>query len=53
MEDTEKIYTECITAFNRESIIKCAKRDEETPFGFLLSYLKRKAEHRWDSAKSR
>lgn len=40
MEDTETIYTECITAFNRESIIKCAERDEETPFGFLLSYLK-------------
>lgn len=40
MEDTEKIYTECITAFNKESIIKCAERNEETPFGFLLSYLK-------------
>lgn len=40
MEGTEKIYTECITAFNRESIIKCAERDEETPFDFLLSYLK-------------
>ena len=40
MEDTEKIYTECITALDRETIIKCAERDEETPFGFLLSYLK-------------
>lgn len=40
MEDTEKIYTECITTFDRESIIKYAERDEETPFGFLLSYLK-------------
>ena len=40
MEDTEKIYTECITALNRETIIRCAERDEETPFGFLLSYLK-------------
>ena len=40
MEDTEKIYTECITALNRETIIKCAERDEETPLGFLLSYLK-------------
>ena len=40
MEDTEKIYTECITAFDRESIIKCAERDEEYPLGFLLSYLK-------------
>ena len=36
MEDTEKIYTECVTALN----IRCAERDEETPFGFLLSYLK-------------
>ena len=26
MEDTEKIYTECITALNRETIIKCAER---------------------------
>ena len=40
MEDTEKIYTECITALDRETIIRCAERDEETPFGFLLSYLK-------------
>ena len=40
MADTEKIYTECITALNRETIIRCAERDEETPFGFLLSYLK-------------
>ena len=40
MEDTEQIYTECITALNRETIIRCAERDEETPFGFLLSYLK-------------
>ncbi len=40
MEDTEKIYTECITALDRETIIKCAERDEEFPLGFLLSYLK-------------
>ena len=40
MEDTEKIYIECITTFDRELIIKCAERDEENPFGFLLSYLK-------------
>ena len=40
MEDTEKIYTKCVTALNRETIIRCAERDEETPFGFLLSYLK-------------
>ena len=40
MENTEKIYTECLTAFNRELIIECAERDKETPFGFLLSYLK-------------
>ena len=40
MEDTEKIYTECVTALNRETVIRCAERDEETPFGFLLSYLK-------------
>ena len=40
MTDTEQIYTECITALNRETIIRCAERDEETPFGFLLSYLK-------------
>ena len=40
MADTEKIYTECITALNTETIIRCAERDEETPFGFLLSYLK-------------
>ena len=40
MKDTEKIYTECITALDRETIINSAERDEETPFGFLLSYLK-------------
>lgn len=40
MADTEKIYTECITALDRETIIKCAERDEECPLGFLLSYLK-------------
>lgn len=40
MADTEKIYTECITALDRETIIKCAERDEEYPLGFLLSYLK-------------
>ena len=40
MKNTKKIYTEGITTFNRESIIKCAERDGETPFGFLLPYLK-------------
>ena len=40
MTDTEKIYTECITALDRETIIKSAERDEEYPLGFLLSYLK-------------
>lgn len=40
MADTEKIYTECITALDRKTIIKCAERDEEYPLGFLLSYLK-------------
>ena len=35
MEDTEKIYTECITALDRKTIINSAERDEETPFGFL------------------
>lgn len=40
MEDTEKIYAECITALDRETIIRCAERDEESPLGFLLSYLK-------------
>lgn len=40
MADTEKIYTECITAFDRETIIKCAERGNETPLGYLLTYLK-------------
>lgn len=40
MADTEKIYTECITAFDRETIIRCAERGNETPFGYLLTYLK-------------
>ena len=39
MEDTEKIYTECITALDRDTIINSAKRDEETLLGFLFSYL--------------
>ena len=38
--NTEKIYTECITAFDRETIIKCAERGNETPLGYLLTYLK-------------
>jgi hypothetical protein len=40
MEITEQIYTECITALNRETIIKCAERGNETPLGYLLTYLK-------------
>ena len=40
MEDTEKIYTECITELDRETISRGAERDEESQLGFLLSYLK-------------
>lgn len=40
MINTDKIYAECITALDRETIIKCAERDNETPLGYLLTYLK-------------
>jgi hypothetical protein len=40
MGNTEQIYTECITALDRETIIGCAERGNETPFGYLLTYLK-------------
>lgn len=40
MVNTEKIYTECITAFDRDTIVRCAERENETPLGYLLTYLK-------------
>lgn len=40
MDRTEKIYNECILALDKDTIIKCAERNDETPFGYLLSYLK-------------
>jgi hypothetical protein len=40
MGNTEQIYIECITALDRETIIGCAERGNETPLGYLLTYLK-------------
>lgn len=40
MGNTEQIYIECITALDRETIISCAERGNETPLGYLLTYLK-------------
>jgi len=38
--DLDKIYNECANALDADTIIQCAKRNNETPIGFLLTYLK-------------
>jgi hypothetical protein len=38
--DLEKAYNECIVAFDADTIIRCAERNNERPMGFLLTYLK-------------
>lgn len=38
--DLGKIYNECANALDADTIIQCAKRNNETPIGFLLTYLK-------------
>lgn len=38
--DLDRIYNECANALDANTIIQCAKRNSETPIGFLLTYLK-------------
>lgn len=50
----EEIYQEITTDFTREKIIGKAIRDEEKPFGFLITYIRdvygRSKTQGWDIA---
>jgi hypothetical protein len=49
------IFVECINDLSREYIIKCAKHNNEKPFGFVIDYIKDKYSlpklSAWDIAK--
>ena len=34
------IFVECINDLSKETIIRCAKKNNEKPFGFVIDYIK-------------